>query len=170
MGNRIYDLELTQERAAWWLAAFFDGEGCIYYKVIPRKGRPAIRKSVTVGNSDKILILFASECLDILGIDHYMMVSKMKRSGKPFWCIGLRRMKDILKFYETVPIQHPGKRERLKQIVDNVKKPCCVRCQGDLDKETPGCRGCYHRHRFREKLKLKKVFCKGQPDQVFEET
>lgn len=113
------DSFVSDEQAAAWLAAFIDGEGCVYVKSYVRKGRTKWLRLMTVTNTELDLIEAAAEACDLLGITYTRGEGPPKGDPKHkyrYWLevqgqLGFRILRN------SVPMRSTRKVEKLDQIL-----------------------------------------------------
>jgi hypothetical protein len=109
-------LTREEERAAWYLAGLFDGEGSVFYRQNTDKG--LFLKGLKLNNTDKDIIDAYCNGLEVLGIKYRKSGPFQPKNPKHsrFYRVDISTYEDIDKFYELVPIQSKFKVNRLKFI------------------------------------------------------
>ena len=137
--------------ARGWLAAFIDGEGCVYSRNIKRPdGSVHSRRVVTIASTDKELIDTAAECFDLFEIAYGLSDRKgATATRKHIYTIEVRRAADMQRLRAEIPIQHKEKQRKLDEALSFVRGLCCKKCGCAHDLKTVGCIDCRKRHAMR---------------------
>jgi len=111
-------LSRGEERAAWYLAGIFDGEGCVSYT---QGKRGLIQKVVEISNTDRSIIDTVVAALDELEILYNLRgpIHLREERWTPYYSIRLSNYDAIAKFARLVPFQSDSKREKIEHIVNS---------------------------------------------------
>jgi hypothetical protein len=105
-------LTRAEERAAWYLAGVFDGEGCVSFKA---GERGLTHKYVGIDNTDLSIIESVRMALDMLGIAYNERgpIYFENDVWLPYYSIRVLTYESIHRFAEVVPVQSRAKRDKL---------------------------------------------------------
>jgi hypothetical protein len=151
--------DFSKEQAAAYVAAFVDGEGCVYFiKKILSNGHHHQARVITITNTDPSLIEAVKACFDILGIEY----STSDRPGqtenrKHRYVIDIRKGPAMWRFRALIPLQSPAKRASLDRALASYRGLHCKGCGCLHDEYTDGCLNCRKRHYFRERISRRKA-------------
>lgn len=143
--------KFSKREAALYLAAYIDGEGCVYFrKAILANGKLHQARVVTITSTDKELADAVANCFGILGI-HCSRLTRPAPHGrnKPRYIVEVRRGADMFRIRQLVPIQHGEKRRKLDEALETYRGLHCFGCGVLHDERTKGCVNCNKRHYFR---------------------
>lgn len=108
---------MTPEQELSYIAAFIDGEGWIIRK--PSK-TGKIQRTIGFTNTDKQLFHDVIGMLNRTGIETFINFRKSKNpKHSDRWDCVIRGRKNFDKFYKIIPLHHKGKKERLKEIIED---------------------------------------------------
>lgn len=139
-------VRLSATGAAWWLAAFIDGEGCIYHR------RKRSTQVVTITVCDKELIDFAARCFDRLDIEYRRCSRKgATKSGRKRWTIEVAKAESFKKAQRLIPIQCRRKQEKFSEAVSLLVPMRCGACGCLRSQRSVGCEACIARHKYRRR-------------------
>jgi hypothetical protein len=115
----LYDTTDYQYRMGW-VAGFVDAEGTVY---------PPRNYSISICNTDKVLMNYLNESLSLLGISYKtysdMRSDKVHKDGskrKDVYITKILRAEDILRFSSLVPIQGDYKRANLDLAIEWINR------------------------------------------------
>lgn len=114
-------LTREQERAAWYLAGIFDGEGCVSFKA---GSRGLTHKYVGIDNTDISIIETVRMALDVLKIPYVERgpIYFKNERWMPYYSIRVITYTAIYRFAELVPVQSVAKRDKLDSIVASPRR------------------------------------------------
>lgn len=107
----------SKSSKAAWVAAFFDGEGCVYIRSNPLLRRHIMYR-LSVSNTEPVLAATYAAFLYDLGIET-MTYSKGRQSPKhkPLTIVDIRKAEAILRFARLIPLQSELKSKKLAELV-----------------------------------------------------
>jgi hypothetical protein len=143
--------KFSAREAALYLAAYIDGEGCVYFRRCTlASGKHHQARVVTISSTDPELADAVCICLAILGIDFFRgSRPPATPTRKPVSVIEIRRGAAMWRLRQIVPIQSARKRQRLDEALLSYRGLHCAGCGCLHDEETAGCTNCRKRHYFR---------------------
>jgi intein-encoded DNA endonuclease-like protein len=104
---------MTHEQAAFWLAGFMDGEGCVIHK-------PKGSRYITILNTDTELIDVVCESLATLGIGWRLSHRRRRHPHyKDSLVVNIYGRTNLDLFYRWVPFKSPEKRAKLRFALDS---------------------------------------------------
>lgn len=150
------------EFAAIYLSALIDGEGCVWVGA-PRKSRSrgikpqrksSLRRSISIGMTDKEVIDFASKCFDTLGVKHSRHLCRRRPPNKDVYWVSVNGANAIRAAALVLSPVHNGKRTKLQNVVDSYVEPACSQCGVARRLRTRGCEACIARMKYRRRRGL----------------
>jgi len=107
----------SKSSKAAWIAAFFDGEGCVYIR-----NNPTLRKHtmyrLTVSNTEPILAATYASFLYDLGVETVTYCrERQSPKHKPITVVDVRKAEAIVRFARLIPLQSELKRNKLSELV-----------------------------------------------------
>lgn len=115
-----------QDRAAWYVAGVFDGEGSVHYK----EGKFGFTsKYVRIDNTDVSIIDSVCIALDLLGIPYTKRGPTYLKNDRwlPVYSLNIANYDGIALFAQLVPVQSEAKREKLDHIAGAERRRLVVR-------------------------------------------
>jgi hypothetical protein len=112
---------MTEEQAAWYLAAMIDGEGWIG-DVDTKIGPTPRNRAVRINNCDEALIRAVERCCDVLGMHYTKRRQDGRREGwNDQYAIEITGAESMRRLLAVVPIQSPKKLDRLRRMIETYK-------------------------------------------------
>jgi LAGLIDADG-like domain len=114
-------LSRGEDRAAWYLAGLFDGEGCVSYT---QGSQGFAQKVVELSNTDRSIIDTAVAALEELEIPYSLRgpIHLREERWTPYYSIRLSNYEAIARFAELVPFQCENKRKKIEHIVNGPRR------------------------------------------------